>query len=109
MELSFSEMFLVVIIAFLVLGPEELVKRSRQMGQWVGKLRSEARNFGIMAQESLLKKSEIEDVKKKFSEAQASLDRIHTTGSEPLEISIEKNLLKLSQDKNKTNNSGEGS
>ncbi len=54
MELSFFELIMVGVIAFLVLGPTEMVRLSRKLGQWVAKLKTEARNFKIMAEEQLL-------------------------------------------------------
>lgn len=57
MELSFGEIVLVGLIAFLVFGPEDFVRRSRQFGVWVGRMRTQAQNFRIMAEEELTKKS----------------------------------------------------
>ncbi len=55
MEVSFSEMLLVGIIAFLVLGPKEMIRLSRKVGAWVAKIRTEVNNFKILAEEQILK------------------------------------------------------
>lgn len=60
MELSFFEVLLVGVIAFLVLGPQEMMRLSHKLGIWVGKTRTQMKNFKIMAEEQLL----IEDPKK---------------------------------------------
>lgn len=96
MELSFSEMLLVAVIAFIVLGPEEMVRRSQQLGRWVGKMRSEARNFGIMAQESLIQKAELEKIKKKIASENEILADLINSESHSIEQSVEKNLFELS-------------
>jgi len=41
MEISFMELLVIGIIAFVVLGPEELVKRAHQLGKWVAKFKTE--------------------------------------------------------------------
>jgi Sec-independent protein translocase protein TatA len=56
MELSFSEILLICVIAFLVFGPEEFVRKSQQAGRWIGKLRTQAHNIKILAEEQILKK-----------------------------------------------------
>jgi Sec-independent protein translocase protein TatA len=69
MELSFFEVVLVGIIAFLVLGPTEMVRFSHKLGRWVGKLKTEARNFRILAEEQILNaekkaQEQVNDIKK---------------------------------------------
>ncbi len=55
MELSFFEILLVGAIAFLVLGPQEMIRLSQKLGSFVGRTRTQMNNFKIMAQEELLK------------------------------------------------------
>ena len=38
-DIGFSEMVVLAVVALVVLGPERLPKVSRQVGQWMGKLR----------------------------------------------------------------------
>jgi Tat protein translocase TatB subunit len=63
MELSFSEILVVCLVAFLVFGPEDFIRRSRQFGEWMGRMRSQAHNFRVMAEEELGKKSGLDQVK----------------------------------------------
>jgi sec-independent protein translocase protein TatB len=44
-EVGFSELLLISVIALVVLGPERLPKLVGQVGRWVGKARSMARQF----------------------------------------------------------------
>ena len=44
-EIGFSELLLISVIALVVLGPERLPKLAAQVGRWVGKARSMARQF----------------------------------------------------------------
>lgn len=55
MEVSFGELLLIAVIAFLVLGPRELAAQSYRLGKWLGRFRTEVNNFKILAQEELLK------------------------------------------------------
>ena len=54
MEVSFMEMLLIGAIAFLVLGPKEMIRLSQKLGRWVGKIRTEVNNFKVMAEEQIL-------------------------------------------------------
>lgn len=49
MEISMGEMVLIGLIAFLILGPQEMVKRANQVGRWLGRMRHEVNNFKVMA------------------------------------------------------------
>lgn len=51
MDFSFIELVLVAVIAFLVLGPEELIRKSQQVGRWVGKLKTYGNNLRVLAEE----------------------------------------------------------
>ena len=67
MELSFSEILVVCLVAFLVFGPEDFIRRSRQFGEWLGRMRTQAQNFRVMAEEEIAKKSGIKDVREDIS------------------------------------------
>ncbi len=45
MDLSAIEIVLVGVIAFLVLGPEEFIKKSKQAGQFFRRMKTYASNF----------------------------------------------------------------
>jgi len=60
MDLSFSEILVVCLIAFLVFGPEEFVRRSHELGKFIGKFKTQAQNFRVMAEEEIVKKAQVD-------------------------------------------------
>jgi Sec-independent protein translocase protein TatA len=55
MDFSFSEILMICVIAFLVFGPEEFIRRSNQLGRMIGKLKTQAQNFRVMVEEEIAK------------------------------------------------------
>ena len=80
MDISFMEMLVIALIAFVVLGPTELVKRAEQLGRFVGKLKTEMNNFKVLTREELLKREAAPEIKSKGSEA---LDALSSTNPKP--------------------------
>jgi len=60
-----SELLLVAIIALLVIGPKDLPKAMRVVGQWVGKARGVARHFRS-GFDSMIREAELEEMEKKW-------------------------------------------
>ena len=60
-----SELFLVAIVALVFIGPKDLPKVMRVVGQWVGKIRGMARHFnsGI---EAMVREAELEEMEKRW-------------------------------------------
>ncbi len=54
MDFSFSEMLMVAIIAFLVLGPEQFIKKSGQLGKLLGKIKTQFNNFKVMIEQEIM-------------------------------------------------------
>ncbi len=44
MDISFSEICLIILVAFIVFGPEKLPDLARKVGQFIGKAKSIYRN-----------------------------------------------------------------
>ena len=61
MELSFPEIFLIVTIAFLVMGPKEMVRVAHRCGLWLGKIRTQTNNMKIMLTEEAMKEPDKKD------------------------------------------------
>jgi len=63
LDIGWSEMFMIAVVAIVVIGPKELPRTLRTIGQWVAKARSLTRelqsNFSDM-----IAQSEIEDLRK---------------------------------------------
>jgi sec-independent protein translocase protein TatB len=60
-----SEFLLVAIVALLVIGPKDLPKAMRIVGQWVGKARGMARHFRS-GFDAMIRESELEEMEAKW-------------------------------------------
>ena len=54
MDFSFTELLVVGVIAFLVLGPEDFVRLSGKLGRMLGRARDQFNNFKILAEEEVM-------------------------------------------------------
>ncbi len=71
MELGFSELVLIGLIALLVVGPKRLPELARQAGSWIGK----ARGFVSNVRAEVEREFQAEELKRMLSEQQ---DEIRT-------------------------------
>lgn len=62
-DLGWTEMLLLVVVALVVIGPKDLPRALRTVGQWVGKARAVAREFQHSVDE-MVRESELEDLRK---------------------------------------------
>ena len=62
-----SELLLIAIVALLFIGPKDLPRAMRTVGNWVGKVRGMARHFnsGI---EAMVRDAELEEMEKQWRE-----------------------------------------
>ena len=67
-----TEFMLVAVIALLVIGPKELPRVLRMVGQWVGKARGVARQFRSGFDE-MMRESELAEMEKKWAEENAKI------------------------------------
>jgi sec-independent protein translocase protein TatB len=67
LDIAPSEMLAVAIIALLVIGPKDLPRVMRVVGQWVGKARGMARHFRS-GFDNMIREAELEDMEKKWKE-----------------------------------------
>ncbi len=67
-----SELFIVAIAALIFIGPKDLPRVMRVVGQWVGRARGMARHFtaGI---ENIIREAELEEMDKKWREENARI------------------------------------
>jgi len=66
-DLGWTELLLVVVVAIVVIGPKELPRTLRAVGQWTGKARRMAGDFQRQFNEAL-REAELDDVKKSVAE-----------------------------------------
>jgi sec-independent protein translocase protein TatB len=81
-DVSSSEFLLVMVIALVVIGPKDLPKVLRFVGNWVSKARAVAAQFrsGI---DDIVRQSELEELEKKWK---AENDRIMAQTTEAVSI-----------------------
>src|SRR5689334_625063 len=65
-DIGFSEVLLIFVIALVVLGPEKLPRLASQVGRWIGRARSMARQF----REQLEEEVNLEQVRKAHEKPQ---------------------------------------
>lgn len=77
-----TELMLVALVALLVIGPKDLPKAMRFVGQWVAKARTAARHFrsGI---DTMVREAELEEMQKKWAEVNAKIMAEHPLLPDP--------------------------
>ena len=77
-----TELVVVALIALLVIGPKDLPKAMRVVGQWVGRARGMARHFRS-GFDAMMRDAELEEMEKKWREENERILRDHPF-AEPL-------------------------
>ena len=67
-DIGWSEMAVVLLVALIVIGPKDLPRVARTVGQWVGKGRAMAREFQ-RALEDMAREAELDKVKSEIEKA----------------------------------------
>lgn len=94
-DIAPTELLLVAVVALVVIGPKDLPRAMRFVGQWVGKARGVARHFrsGI---DEMIRQSELEDMEKKWAaENQRIMNDYPAQVQAPLSYSGEHEMLPL--------------
>lgn len=68
LDIGWSEMFVILVVALIVIGPKDLPRVARTLGKWVGKARQLAREFQTSI-EDMAREAELDDVKKEIERA----------------------------------------
>lgn len=77
-----AELLLVAIVALVVIGPKDLPRVLRVIGQWVGKARRVAAQFRSGFDE-MIRESELAEMEKKWAEENARIMAEHPAISPP--------------------------
>lgn len=56
MDLSFTEIIAVCLIALLVFGPEDFVRKMSKIGSWIGRLKNQAQHFRHLLEQEIHQK-----------------------------------------------------
>ncbi|MFV0622824.1 Sec-independent protein translocase protein TatB [Sphingomonas sp. ac-8] len=75
-DIAPTELMLVAVVALLVIGPKDLPKAMRFVGQWVGKARGVARQFRS-GFDAMVREAELAEMEKKWAEENARILREH--------------------------------
>ena len=81
-DIGYTELLVIAIVALVVIGPKDLPRVMRIVGQWVGRARGMARHFrsGI---DTMMREAELEEMEKKWREENARILAEHPF-AEPL-------------------------
>lgn len=74
LDFNAPEFLVVAIVALLVIGPKDLPKAMRFVGQWVGKARGVARQFRS-GFDNMVREAELAEMEKKWAEENARIMR----------------------------------
>ncbi len=75
-DLSFSEMLVIAVVAILVIGPKDLPLALSTVGKWVGKARGLARQFR-MGMDDMVREAELKEMERKWAEQNARIMAQH--------------------------------
>ncbi len=62
LDIGWSEMLVILVVALVVIGPKDLPKVARQVGRWTGKARAMAREFQ-RSFDDMAREAELEEIK----------------------------------------------
>ena len=65
--MSFTELVVVALIAFIVLGPTEMIRLARKAGYWTAKMRTQWNNFEILADEQARAEEQVAKLKESLT------------------------------------------
>lgn len=67
-DLGWAEMAIIMLVALIVIGPKDLPKVARTIGQWTGKARALARDFQ-RSLDDMAREAELDEIKKSITKA----------------------------------------
>jgi sec-independent protein translocase protein TatB len=75
-DIGYSELLVIAVVALIVIGPKDLPRVMRIVGQWVGRARGMARHFrsGV---DTMIREAELEEMEKKWREENDRIMRDH--------------------------------
>lgn len=75
-DIGAPELLLIGIIALLVVGPKDLPRLLRTVGNWVGKARATARHFRTGV-DAMIREAEMEEMQKQWEAQNAAIMKAH--------------------------------
>ena len=77
-----TELLLVAVVALLVIGPKDLPRLMRTVGQWAGRAKAMARHFRT-GLDAMMQQAELEEMEKKWREENERIMREHPIANPP--------------------------
>lgn len=81
-DVGAPELLLIAIVALLVVGPKDLPRLLRTVGNWIGKARATARHFRTGV-DAMIREAEMEDMQKQWEAQNAAIMKAHPATPEP--------------------------
>ena len=75
-DVGAPELLLIAIVALLVVGPKDLPRLLRTVGNWVGKARATARHFRTGV-DAMIREAEMEEMQKQWEAQNAAIMKAH--------------------------------
>jgi sec-independent protein translocase protein TatB len=75
-DVGYSELLIIGIVALVVIGPKDLPRVMRTVGQWVGRAKGMARHFRAGV-DTMIREAELEEMEKKWREENERIMREH--------------------------------
>src|SRR6185295_15615897 len=75
-----SELLIIALVALVVIGPKDLPRVMRTVGQWVGRARGMAGHFRAGV-DNMIRESELADMEKKWKAENERIMREHPSGA----------------------------
>ena len=71
-DIGYSELLVIAVVALIVIGPKDLPRVMRTVGQWVGRARGMARHFrsGV---DTMIREAELQEMEKKWRDENARI------------------------------------
>ncbi len=82
LDVAPTELLLVAVVAVIVIGPKDLPRAMRLVGQWVGRARGVARQFR-QGFDDMVRESEFKEMEKKWAEENARIMREFPSADTP--------------------------
>ena len=74
LDIGWTEILIIAVIALFVVGPKDIPKALRTVGVWVGKLRSLSREFQSTVEDAV-RDTELDEVKKQIESAKTEFQK----------------------------------
>ncbi|MBW7946313.1 MAG: twin-arginine translocase subunit TatB [Sphingomonadaceae bacterium] len=81
-DVGAPELLLIAIVALLVVGPKDLPRLLRTVGNWMGKARATARHFRTGV-DAMIREAEMEEMQKQWEAQNAAIMKAHPEAESP--------------------------